>query len=160
MSGYTVAGIAGAVAGVGVAVAALKARGSLRNVSLRDVPPVVAVIVAIALAGSMLVTVGHETKEFVDAGQSEVGRLPPPMPEAMVAAARKALRPGETWTLFTPDGRCRDDATRFYLLAFRLLPNTAECTKVPTVIVTYRVADPQDFGTVVAQGNRWAVIRP
>lgn len=160
MSGYTVAGIAGAVAGVGVAVAALKARGSLRRIALRDFPPVVAVIVAMALAGSMLVTLGHETKEFVDAGQSEVGRLPPPMPEAMVVAARKNLRPGETWTLFTPDGRCRDDATRFYLLAFRLLPNVAECTKIPTVIVTYRVAYTQDFGTIVAQGTRWAVIRP
>ena len=160
MSGYTVAGITGAAAGVGVAVAALKARGSLRAIALRDVPPVVAMIVSIALAGSMLVTLGHETKEFVDAGQSEVGRLPPPMPEAMVAAARKNLRPGETWTLFTPDGRCRDDATRFYLLAFRLLPNVAECTKIPTVIVTYRVADPQDFGKVVAHGVRWAVVRP
>lgn len=159
MSGYTAAGIAGAVAGVSVAVATLKGR-SLRGIALRDTPPVVAVIVAIALAGPMLVTMGHETKEFVDAGQSEVGRLPPPMPEAMVAAARKNLRPGETWTLFTPDGRCRDDATRFYLIAFRLLPNVAECTDIPTVIVTYRVADPQDFGTVVAQGARWAVVRP
>lgn len=160
MSGYTAAGVAGAFAGLGVAIAALRARGSLRRIAVRDIPPVIAVVVAIALAGSMLVTLGHETKAFVDAEQSEVGRLPPPMPEALVAAARKQLRPGETWTLLTPGGRCRDDATRFYLLAFRLLPNVAECTKLPSVIVTYRVSDPQDFGQIVAQGNRWAVIRP
>lgn len=124
-------------------------------------PAGIAVVVALALAGSALVTLGDETRSYVRAGQSEVGRLPQPLPEALVDAARDELRPGDTWTLYTAYGRCRDDALRYYWLAFRLLPNAAECEDVPAVIIAYRIDDlaPQ-LGTVRASDKGWAVVRP
>jgi hypothetical protein len=154
MTVRTAAVVAGSIAGVGVVAATIK------RLPARFVPAAVAAVVALALAGSALVTLGEETQAFVDAGQSEVGRLPPPMPNSLVNAVRKELRPGETWTLFTPDGRCRDDPLRFFWLAFRLMPNVAECTKVPSLMILYRIDDPQDFGVVVARGQRYAVVRP
>jgi hypothetical protein len=154
MTVRTAAIVAGSIAGIGVVAVTMR-----RLLPARFLPAAVAAVVALAMAGSTLVTIGEETRAFADEGQFEVGRLPPPMPNALVAAVRKELRPGETWTLFTPVGRCRDDALRFFWLAFRLMPNIAECSGVPSVIVAFRV-DPDGLGKIVAKGNRYAVIRP
>lgn len=119
------------------------------------------IVVGIALACSALVTLGDQTLSFARANQTEVGRLPPPMPEALVSAARSELRRGETWTLYTASGRCREDALRYFWIAFRLLPNAAECDKVASVIIAYRLDDfAEVLGNVVARGNGWEVIRP
>lgn len=146
--------IAGSIAGLGVVAATVK-----RLLHPKMLPIAVAAAVALAMAGNTLVSLGEQTIATADAGQFEVGRLPPPMPNSLVSAVRKELRPGETWTLFTPDGRCREDSLRFFWLAFRLMPNIAECEGIPEVIVVYRV-DPEGLGKIVVQGNRYAVIRP
>lgn len=153
--------IVGSIAGLLVIFAWFRRRGPMRRLPITAIPAGISIIVALALASSALVTLGYQTMSFARANQSEVGRLPAPMPEALVAAARSELRPGETWTLYTSHGRCRDDGLRYFWIAFRLLPNAAECDEVPSVIIAYRIDDlVEALGDVVASGKGWAVIRP
>lgn len=152
--------IAGSIAGLGVVATSFRDRGSTRHL-LTAIPAGISIVVGLALAGSALVTIGDQTISFARASQTEVGRLPPPLPEALVSAARKELQPGETWTLFTRNGRCRDDSLRYFWIAFRLLPNAAECDEAPSVILAYRIDDLLPaLGNVVARGKGWAVLRP
>ena len=157
----TAAVIAGSIAGLGVVFVWFRHWGPMRRLPIAAIPAGISIVVALALASSALVTLGDQTISFARANQTEVGRLPAPMPEALVSAARSELRPGETWTLYTMRGRCRDDGLRYFWIAFRLLPNAAECDTDPSVIIAYRIDELVEvLGDVVSSGKGWAVIRP
>jgi hypothetical protein len=157
----TAAVIAGSIAGLAVVYVWPLRREPMPRLPITGIPVGISIVVGLALAGSALVTLGDQTISFARAKQKEVGRLPAPMPEALVSAARSELRPGETWTLYTMRGRCRDDGLRYFWVAFRLLPNAAECDEAPAVIIAYRIDDLVEIlGDVVARGKGWAVIRP
>jgi hypothetical protein len=109
----------------------------------------------------MVVSLGYQTRFFQQRGLHEVGtgqRRVAPMPEAAVTAARARLRPGDTWALTTPDGRCSQDSYRYLWLAFRLYPNKPDC-RAPRVEVMVGVAPPGD-ANVVSAGAGWTVVTP
>jgi hypothetical protein len=124
-------------------------------------PALIPAGVSIMLACVMVVSLGYQTRFFRQRDLYEAGtgqRRTAPMPEATVAAARARLRPGETWALTTPDGRCAEDSYRYLWLAFRLFPNPPDCT-APRVEVLVGVTPPAG-ATVVAAGAGWTVVRP
>jgi hypothetical protein len=152
--------VVAAVVGAGAAVAVLRStRTGLARVTLA--PALVPAGMSIVLACVMVVSLGYQTRFFDQQGMHEVGtgqRRTAPMPEATVAAVRARLRPGETWALTTPDGRCAADSYRYFWLAFRLYPNPPDCT-APQVEVLVGVTPPAG-ATIVAAGAGWTVVRP
>jgi hypothetical protein len=152
--------VVAAVAGAGAASVVLRpTRTGLARVALA--PALVAAGVSIMLACVMVVSLGYQTRFFQQYDLHEAGtaqRRTAPMPEATVAAARARLRPGETWALTTPDGRCAEDSYRYLWLAFRLYPNPPDCT-APQLEVLVGVAPPAG-ATIVATGPGWTVVRP
>ena len=92
--------------------------------------------------------------------------------ESLVRAARRELRPGETWDLATPAGGCLGPdglppgnnspriryARHSFWLAFRLMPNAMDCTD-PDVVLYWRrrAADPDD---IVVRGEWFRIARP
>ena len=83
--------------------------------------------------------------------------MPQPFPERLVVAARRELKPGEAWSLHTARGACVR-AEPFYWLAFRLMPNTADCSE-PDVEIYWGV-DPPGGSRVVRTGRAFAMVRP
>jgi hypothetical protein len=149
-----------AVVGAGAALAILRpTRTGLARMAL--VPALIAAGTSIVLACVMVVSLGYQTRFFQQRDLHEAGtgqRRTAPMPEATVAAARARLRPGETWALITPDGRCVEDSYRYLWLAFRLFPNPPGCT-APQVEVLVGVTPPAG-ATIMAAGAGWTVVRP
>jgi hypothetical protein len=156
MWSYVVAGIVG----TGAAVAALRpTRTGLADTALA--PALILAWVSFVLACATVISLGYQTRFFQQQGLHEVGtaqRRTAPMPEAAVAAVRAQLRPGDTWALTTPDGRCEADSYRYIWLAFRLHPNQPDC-RAPQVEVVYGAAPPVR-AKVVSAGAGWSVLRP
>lgn len=152
--------VVAAVVGAGAALAVLRpTRTGLARMTLA--PALISAGVSVVLACVILVSLGYQTRFFQQRDLHEVGtgqRRTAPMPEATVAAARARLRPGETWALTTPDGRCAEDSYRYFWLAFRLYPNQPDCT-APQVEVLVGVTPPADAG-IVSAGAGWTVVRP
>jgi hypothetical protein len=151
--------VVAAVIGTGAAIAVLwPARARLARKALA--PALVVAWASFVLACAMVISLGYQTRFFRQQGLQEVGtsqQRTPPMPEAAVAAARAQLRPGDTWSLTTPDGRCEADSYRYIWLAFRLHPNRPDC-RAPQVEVVYGVA-PSVKAKVVSAGAGWSVTR-
>jgi hypothetical protein len=152
--------VVAAVVGTGAAIAALwPARTGLARITLA--PALILAWGSFVLACVIVISLGYQTHFFQQRGLQEVGtgqRRTAPMPEAAVTAARAQLRPGETWALTTPDGRCAEDSYRYIWLAFRLYPNRPDC-RAPQVEVGYGVNPPVE-ANVVSAGAGWAVVRP
>jgi len=148
------------VVGTGAAIAALwPARTGVARIILA--PALIVAWAAFVLACVMVISLGYQTRFFQQQDLHEAGtaqRATAPMPEAAVAAARARLRPGDTWALTTPDGRCEADSWRYLWLAFRLYPNRPDC-RAPQLEVAYGVAPPVD-AEVLSAGASWSVRRP
>jgi hypothetical protein len=122
--------------------------------------------VALTLAVPVVLVLFQQTQHFRAHGLSEVGSVAfgdPPMSEAAAHAIRRALRPGESWSLVTSSDRCTDvdiyvNLYALYWLAFRLVPNTLDCVH-PDVQLYLQFAPPRD-ATVVERGADYAVVRP
>jgi hypothetical protein len=149
-----------AVVGTGAAFAVLRPdRTGVARKALA--PALIPAWVSFVLACVIVISLGYQTRFFQQRDLHEVGtgqRRTAPMPEAAVAAARAQLRPGETWALTTPDGRCAEDSYRYLWLAFRLYPNPPEC-RAPQVEMVLGVTPPLD-AKVVSAGAGWTVVRP
>jgi hypothetical protein len=152
--------VVAAVVGTGAAYLALRpARTGVARMTLA--PALIPAWVSFVLACVIVISLGYQTRFFQQRDLHEVGtgqRRTAPMPEAAVAAARAQLRPGETWALTTPDGRCAEDSYRYLWLAFRLYPNAPDCT-APQVEVMVGVTPPVDAKVVSARAG-WTVVRP
>jgi hypothetical protein len=149
-----------ALVGTGAAIAALRPSwaGSVRSALA---PALILAWASFALACVTVVSLGYQTWFFQQRDLHELGtgqRRTAPMPEAAVTAARARLRPGDTWALLTPDGRCAEDSYRYIWLAFRLYPNQPDC-RAPRVEVVYGVTPPRE-ADVVSAGDGWTLVRP
>jgi hypothetical protein len=149
-----------AVVGTGAAIAALwPARTGVARITLA--PALIVAWGSFVLACAMVISLGYQTRFFQQQDLHEAGtaqRATAPLPEAAVATARARLRPGDTWALTTPDGRCEADSWRYLWLAFRLYPNRPDC-RAPQLEVAYGVAPPVD-AEVLSAGAGWSVRRP
>jgi hypothetical protein len=148
------------VVGTGAAFAVLRpAHTGLARMTL--VPALIPAMGSFVLACVIVISLGHQTWFFQQRDLHEAGtgqRRTAPMPEAAVAGVRAQLRPGETWALTTPDGRCTEDSYRYLWLAFRLYPNPPDC-RAPRVEMMFGVTPPVD-AKVVSAGAGWTVVRP
>lgn len=132
-----------------------------------------AALATVAVASTLLFflptlrTIAEETQRFrrlhlVEAGLSGAGALPP-VSEDLVAAARRALRPGDTWTLALPEGTCEDRGSdgkvnyAFQWMAFRVFPNQPGCHSA-AVILFWRVTPPEG-SQVVSRGPDFTIVR-
>jgi hypothetical protein len=122
----------------------------------RAVAGVLALLVALGFLIPKLVDLAQETAEQRRLELRDAGRIPPPFPERLVSAARRELGTGETWSLHTSRGACVRDES-MYWLAFRLMPNTADCS-APDVSIYYGI-DPPDGSRVVRTGRSFALVR-
>jgi hypothetical protein len=156
----TLSYVVAAVVGTGAAIAALRpTRTGLARMTLA--PALIPAWGSFMLACAIVISLGYQTRFFQQQDLHEVGtaqRRTAPMPEATVASARAQLRPGDTWALITPDGRCERDSYRYIWLAFRLYPNPPDC-RAPQVEVLLDVAPPVQ-AKVMSAGAGWTVVRP
>ncbi|MGH2785195.1 MAG: hypothetical protein ACRDJ1_08020, partial [Actinomycetota bacterium] len=116
-----------------------------------------ALLVALGFLVPKLSGLADETATFRRLEMRDSGRMPAALPERVVAAARKELRAGETWSLHTAAGACVRGEP-MYWLAFRLMPNTADCHE-PDVAVYWGVAAPAGSDVVVT-GRSFVLVRP
>lgn len=144
---------------------------------------VVAVCLVLALISGVFsgvrYTVWRIDETIWMASQSHDGvRIAPHRPgephpdEELVRAARKELRPGETWDLKTPAGGCLGPdglppgnnspriryARHSFWLAFRLMPNAMDCTD-PDVVLYWR-RKPPDPDAIVLRSEWFRIVRP
>ena len=117
----------------------------------------IALLIGVGFLVPKLVDLAQETGEHRRLELRDAGRMPPPFPERLVTAARRELVAGETWSLHTVKGECIREEP-MYWLAFRLMPNTADCSD-PDVAI-YWGADPPDGSRVVRMGRSFAMVRP
>ncbi len=117
----------------------------------------IAVLVAAGILVPRLSTLATETRRFAELDLRDSGRIPRPLPEALAIAARRALRAGETWSLHTPTGGCPREE-RLFWLAFRLMPNVADCA-APDVSIYWGIPAPAG-PAVVASGRGFVIVRP
>jgi hypothetical protein len=148
------------VVGTGAAIAVLwPARARVARLTLA--PALIVAWASFVLAVATVISLGYQTRFFQQHDLREAGtaqRTTAPLPEPAVAAARARLRPGDTWALTTPDGRCEADSWRYLWLAFRLYPNRPDC-RAPQLEVSYGVATPVG-AEVLSAGADWSVRRP
>lgn len=150
---------------IGVSVAAVTLAVAWRSGALpadprRSVGTAVLVGACVAvLAAGVARNVG-QTRDFARLGLKEAGTVRPgerPLPSALVAATRRTLAQGATWSLLTPDGSCREDSYRFFWLAFLLYPRVPDCDS-PHYVIVWRVTDVPD-GSVVAHGQSFVIVQ-
>jgi hypothetical protein len=125
---------------------------------IRTAAALLALVASLGFLVPKLVSLADETAEFRRLSMSDSGRVPPPFPERLVRAARAELKDGESWSLITPAGRCIRDEP-MYWLAFRLMPNTADCDD-PDVTIYWRVVDTEPGQVVVNVPGAFALVRP
>lgn len=118
---------------------------------------IAAVLTALGVLVPKLSSLTTETRGFAELYLQDTGRIPQPLPESLVAAARRALRTGEAFSLHTPTGACPREE-RLYWLAFRLMPHIADCA-APDVAIYWGVPAPAG-PEVVATGRGFAIVRP
>jgi hypothetical protein len=123
----------------------------------RALPALVAFVAALGFTGPVLRELVHETREDAKFHLTEVGLLPAPVSDQFVAAARRTLRPGETWKLVTAAGPCEADPLRFFWLAFRLIPNVADCGSAEVTL--YWEARPPPGNRPATAGPSFAIVR-
>jgi hypothetical protein len=152
--------VVAAIVGTGAAGAALRpTRTGVARITLA--PALVVAWASFVLACAMVISLGYQTRFFQQQHLHEAGtaqQTRAPMPEAAVAAARERLRPGDSWALTTPEGRCEADSYRYIWLAFRLYPNRPDC-RAPQVELAYGVTPPVG-AKVLSAGAGWSVMRP
>lgn len=145
---------------------------------------VVAVCLVIALVSGLLSAVRYsvwrtdETLSLLRSSHGGVRKAPTMRPgepapgEALVRAARRELRPGETWDVKTPAGGCLGPdglppgnnspriryARHSFWLAFRLMPNAMDCTD-PDVVLYWRRQAP-DPENIVVRDKWFRIVRP
>lgn len=111
-------------------------------------------------ASTQYVDIVHETQRFRSLGLTEAGTsmdAPPPVPPALVEAARTVLKPEDSWTLVTDRGTCREFKYGYFWVAYQLLPNLADCED-PDVQLRLREPPPPS-ADVIAEGERFWVVR-
>jgi len=131
--------------------------GASGSSKLRSIAGLLALLVALGFLVPTLVDLAEETTEHRRLALRDSGRIPPPFPERLVMAARRELAAGETWSLHTASGACVRDEP-MYWLAFRLMPNTADCSE-PDVAIYWGV-DAPDGSRVVRTGRSFFLVRP
>lgn len=124
---------------------------------IRSAVALLALLASLAFLAPKLTDLAEETSAFRRLSMRDSGRVPPPFPERLVRAARAELRDGETWSLITPQGTCIR-AEPMYWLAFRLMPNTADCDH-PDVAIYWRVAQTVPGRVVLDVPNVFRLVR-
>lgn len=122
---------------------------------------VFAVVGALVGAGIQYHTMIDQTRHWRSFGLTEAGTssldTAPPVPPELIDVARDVLRPGESWTLITDRGTCREFEYGLFWTAFHLLPNVVDCED-PDVELLVRVP-PGDDVRVIGEGDRFWVVR-
>jgi hypothetical protein len=155
LAAYAVVGLVGASV-----IWALLGREFLQEIRGAMIPAFFAASVSIALALTMVMSLGYQTRFFVRHDLREVGTASqrvPVMPETLVTAVRAILRENDKWALTTPVGRCEKDQYRYFWLAFRLLPNIPDCAS-PDIEIFFRTPGPTD-GKLLKAESDWAIVR-
>lgn len=124
---------------------------------IRFVSGVIAFLVALGFLAPKLEHLASETRRLDRLSMRDAGRVPPPFPEGLVRAARAELGHAETWSLHDRSGTCSRH-TAFFWLAFRLMPNTADCPSAD-VAIYWGSVDPPEEGRVVRRGRAFVIIR-